>query len=87
MAEPLSANSRTALRIILSKRMVRGADLMREAGLREDETIAAVEPLLNSHLINSTEPALNPSAMYTTRFHVRPSDVPYLERKLIEGST
>jgi hypothetical protein len=82
----LSENSLKALRVIVSKRMVRGADLMRETGLRDNEAVAAVEPLLSAHLINSTEPALSPSAMYTSRFHVRPSDVPYLERKLIEGS-
>jgi len=76
----LSDESKTALRVILDRGVVSGADLLSLTGMAPGTLIAAIDPLLKSELVGSSGNVYQPGDIKRAFFNLRPS-----ARDLAEG--
>jgi hypothetical protein len=80
MAAPpaLTAEAKTILRLVLERKIIRGGELMRFAGLKNaDELVSPVKELMSEGLIQVTGDISDDMIPFAT-FGTRPSDQSYL---------
>ena len=81
----LTSDTKNALRILVNKKMLRGGELMEEAGIKDlSELKNALQPLLDQNLIAATDPVEGSGGYLNSRFYVLPSDVGSAMKKAIE---
>ena len=78
--DQMSKESRSVLRALLSKKMLRGRDLLKRTHLTEEKLIEAVVPLVDDGLVETSESALDPERVSTSRYYLPPSAVKFVER-------
>ncbi len=81
MKQPLDDKSRKALYVILEKGMIRGGELMAQAGLASlDDLKSAVQPLLEKNIVMASGPVVDKKDFISARFYILPSDVKFASK-------
>jgi hypothetical protein len=76
----LSDDSKTALRVILDRGVVSGADLLSLTGMAAGTLMAAIDPLLKSEVVGSSGSVYQSDDIKQAFFNLRPA-----ARDLAEG--
>jgi hypothetical protein len=72
---------RDALKIILEKGLCRGADLIEEGEITEEEFDTIMTPLIEKGIVTATGYS-GKRSLYNARFHVQPSTVDFAKEFL-----